>query len=103
MCSAGARTFGNQARQPLILESGLGLVEGHAGESEGRRSLGDRPPLGLHATKHLVLHLDQIVGIEELALDEQRVGDDVHREPRCGFSGVVLDARAGDRHVRDLS
>ena len=65
--------FGNQTGQSLSLKIQLGLIVGRARKSKGGSRLTDRLLLDLHAAQHLVLDLDQVVGIEELVLMEQRV------------------------------
>src|SRR6516165_11232431 len=59
--------------QPLALKIQLGLIVSRARKSKGGSRLTDRLLLDLDAAQHLVLDLDQVVGIEELALLEQRI------------------------------
>ena len=53
----------------------LRLVERGPGEAKGACGMCDGSPVGLHTPDHLVLHLEQVSGIEELRLAEQVVGD----------------------------
>ncbi len=70
-----ARPSGDQPRQPLIFEGRLSLVESGPREAEGRSRLRDRLSVDPHSAEHLVLDLDQVAGIEELAGLKPFVGD----------------------------
>ncbi|SRR5579883_1144482 len=72
---AWAAFLRQQTREPGILERGLSLVERWPGESESSRSLADRRLFDLDQSKHLVLDLQQIVGVEELVRPEGLVDD----------------------------
>jgi hypothetical protein len=74
---AGMRSglVGNQASQAPLLECLLGLVERRAREPTGLGGLADRSLVDIDQSQHLVLDLQQVVGIEELAAREQRVRD----------------------------
>ena len=65
----------NQSSQPILLESGLSLIERGPRQSGFVRRQVDRGLFGLYPPQHLVLDLDQIVGIEETAVLEQCGGD----------------------------
>jgi hypothetical protein len=67
------RTLGNQSRQAFPLESGEYLVVGHTRKTEVACRLGHRLPLHAHPAEHLVLHLDQVLGIEESVFLEQPI------------------------------
>ena len=76
----------HQAGQAGLPESILGLVEGGAGEAEGRTALTHLLTLLSNPTEHLVLHLNEIVGIEEgIARGKGRIA---HRLGP-GIEGVV--------------
>ena len=64
-----------QAGQAPSLEGGLGLIEGRAGETEGGRCLTHRLVFDPRLAQHLVLHLQQVPRVEEIAVLEQGVGD----------------------------
>lgn len=64
-----------QTGKPGILKRGLSLVERHPGESESPRGVADRRFFDLGQSKHLVLDLQQIVGVEELVCPESLVND----------------------------
>src|SRR5215203_246705 len=53
----------------------LGLIERRARQSESRSSFGDRCLVDLYTAKHLVLDLNQVLRIEEVAGLEERVRD----------------------------
>jgi len=67
----GAARLGQQARQALAPERRFGLVERRARHTEERGGLGFGGVLDPHMAQHLVLGLDQIAGIEEIARAEQ--------------------------------
>lgn len=64
-----------QTGEPGALKRGLSLVERWPGESENPRGLTDGRLFDLDQPKHLVLDLQQIVGIEELVRPEGLVDD----------------------------
>ncbi|OGA47547.1 MAG: hypothetical protein A3G25_17190 [Betaproteobacteria bacterium RIFCSPLOWO2_12_FULL_63_13] len=53
----------------------MGLVERRPGEAKYLGRFAHRPLLDADHAQHFVLHLKQVVGIEELAAPKQRVGD----------------------------
>jgi hypothetical protein len=63
----------NQAGQPGLLEGGLRMIERGAREPEGLRRLRNRMVVDLDLPEHLVLHLDHVVGVEEVAVLKQRM------------------------------
>ena len=63
--TSGPPLLRKQAGEPMLRKSRLGLIEGGAGNTKERGSLCLLRPLDAHLTKHLVLHLDQVAGIEE--------------------------------------
>lgn len=65
----------NQSREALLRNRLLGLIERRARQSERRCSFGHGRFVDLDAAKHLVLDLQQIVGVEEVSCLEQRLGD----------------------------
>ena len=73
VCSPRPTLFGKQPAQPLVLEIQRGLVIGGARKAERSSRLTDGLLLDLDAAQHFVLDLDQVVGIEEVALVEQRI------------------------------
>src|SRR6202521_1369713 len=68
----GAARFGQQPRYALAQERRFGLVERRARHAEQDGGLYLRGPIDTEVAQHLVLGLDQIAGIEELARLEQR-------------------------------
>jgi len=69
----GPRLPGIKPAKAVSLEVGLRLVEGRARYAETRRRIGDGMRFRSDAPEHLVLHLDQISRVEELAVDERWV------------------------------
>jgi len=53
----------------------VGLVIGGAGKTKGLGALADREVVDPDPAQHLVLDLNQIVGIEEIGVPEEFVGD----------------------------
>jgi hypothetical protein len=72
--TAGAGSLRDQARQAGAEEERLGLIEDGTGEPERLRHLGDGGPLDANAAKHLVLDLNEVARVKELAAEEQEVG-----------------------------
>jgi len=64
-----------QAEHPVLLKCRLRLVEGGARESESMRSFADGLLIHVNLAEHLVLDLQEVVGIEEIAVLKQRVSD----------------------------
>ena len=59
----------------MVLEVLLSLIDGGPREAELPGGLRDRPAVDLDGAKGLVFELNQVVGIEEGVLPEQRVAD----------------------------
>jgi len=59
------RPLRQQPRQARLLERRLGLIEGRAREAEAGTGLAHSLPILASPPQHLVLDLDQIVGVEE--------------------------------------
>ena len=64
-----------QAEYAVPLKRRLSLIERWTREAEGLRGLADRTPVDVNLAQHLVLDLQQVVGIEEVAVVKQRMGD----------------------------
>jgi len=64
-----------QAEHTVLLKCRLRLVEGGARESESVRSFADGLLIHVNLAEHLVLDLQQVVGIEEIAVLKQRVSN----------------------------
>ena len=64
-----------QAKHPVLLKCRLRLVEGGAGESESVRGFADGLLIHVNLAEHLVLDLQKVVGVEEIAVLKQRVSD----------------------------
>ena len=66
--------FGRQqANQTAAIEIFFDLVKRWPRYTEQLGGLGDRLPLGSHASKHLVSNLDQIARVEEITADKSRI------------------------------
>jgi hypothetical protein len=61
---------GQKARQAGTIKVGLGLVESRPGDAEEQGTVGDRQTFATHPSQHLVFHLNQIPGIEEVTAGE---------------------------------
>jgi hypothetical protein len=85
---AASRTAlpGQQSGQATLLESEFGLIERRPRETKLLGRLGNRPLVHTDLSQHLVFYLDQVVGIEELAVLKQRMGHIL----RAGVEGSVL-------------
>lgn len=66
---------GNQPYQALLRNRLLGLIEHRPRKPEGRGCFGHGSVVDLHTTQHLVLDLQQVLRIEEVARLEQRIRD----------------------------
>src|SRR6516225_6985640 len=66
---------GKQAEDSVLLERRLRLVERWARESERARRFADGFSIHVNLAQHLVLDLQQVVGIEEIAVLEQGMTD----------------------------
>ena len=99
--SPGAPFPGQQTWKPPTFERLLGLVEDRPGEAEGRNRRRDCRRLYPHASQHLVLHLHQVVGVEEgTAVKEcigHRLGMGVERPFR--LQGLLPTLAGSSRHV----
>src|SRR5215472_7420608 len=69
----GTPLVGQQSGQAALRETHLRLVKRRPGEAKLARGLRNRPLLHADLAQHLVLDLQQIVGIEEVAGLEERV------------------------------
>lgn len=65
----------NQAEESFLLKGCLRLIKRRARKSEGVGGLADGSFVDVNLAQHLVLDLHEIVGIEEVAVLEQRIGD----------------------------
>jgi hypothetical protein len=70
-----ATRAGQQAGEAVALEGGLSLVVGGARHAEQRSRLGLVDAVLAGVAKHLVLHLHEVVGIEEARAMEPRGAD----------------------------
>jgi len=73
--SVRATLAGNQSRKALLRNRTLGLIEDRPRHSERRGRFGDGSFVDLDTAEHLVLHLQQVVRIEEVGRLEQGIGD----------------------------
>src|SRR6516162_5482983 len=71
----GSTLVWHKTCQTALFEGRLSLIERWPRETKCWCRLGNRPAFFLYAAKHLVLDLNQIPRIEELAGFEQLVGD----------------------------
>src|SRR5450759_2977900 len=86
------RSLRDQARQPLRLEDGLGLIKRRPREAEVGGCLSDRLAILVDPSQHLVLDLDQVTGVEEvIAGGEGRVA----YRPRSRIESVMAAQRGG--------
>lgn len=70
----GTRPPWQQTVQPSPLKGRVGEIESLSAEAEASCSFGHRQPVHMMAAQHLVLDLDQVVGIEERrVLAEKRI------------------------------
>src|SRR5262249_58556461 len=63
----GAPLVGQQSGQAALLEAHLRLVKRRPGEAKFARGFRNRPLFHADLAQHLVLDLQQVVGIEEVA------------------------------------
>jgi len=68
VCTAGAAPFGDETRNALGVEDGLGGIEGLAAGAEAAGHVGDWPIVHAMAAQHFIFDLNNVVGIEELAV-----------------------------------
>jgi len=73
--SVRATLAGNQSRKALLRNRTLGLIEGRPRQPERRGRFGDGSFVDLYTAEHLVLHLQQVLRIEEVGRLEQGIGD----------------------------
>ena len=71
----GSALVRHKTTQAALFEGRLGLIERWSRETKCGGRLGNRTAFFLHTAKHLVLDLNEIPHIEELARFEQLVGD----------------------------
>ena len=64
-----------QAEESVLLKGCLRLIERWTGKPEGACGLADGVFVDLNLAQHLVLDLQQVFGIEEVAVLEQRISD----------------------------
>ena len=64
-----------QAEESVLLKGCLRLIERGARKPAGVCGLADRALVDVNLAQHLVLDLDQVVGIEEAAVLKQRIGN----------------------------
>ena len=88
-------TLGHQARDPLRLERGRGLVERLAADPEARGNLRHRPSIDPVAAHHLVLDLDAVARVEERMAPKGVVADGlgVRVQGSCLAQGLRLGVR----------
>ena len=73
--SVRATLAGNQSRKALLRNRTLGLIERRPRQPERRSRFGDGSFVDLYTAEHLVLHLQQVLRIEEVGRLEQGIGD----------------------------
>src|SRR5579863_1552941 len=73
VAAARSALFWKQARQAGLLKRGPGLIERRPGESKGFRRRTDGLLVDSDLTEHLVLDLDQVLRVEEIAVLKQLV------------------------------
>ena len=93
-----------QARQALASKHGLSDVEDRSREAERSGRFDDRACCDLHAAQHLVLDLEQVVGIEEGVAAEQRIDDRIWMRMDCarhsqGLKALCAATRGARAHV----
>ena len=85
MAAARPRLLAHQTGQSALRKGGLGLIEGGSGEAKCLGCLANRSLIDTDQAEHFVFHLQQIAGIEELAVPKQRMEDDVGAWIKCGL------------------
>lgn len=68
----GPTLLRNEPCQTIASKRGLGLIEGRPGNAEQRCSVGLRCAVDADMAQHLVLDLNQVAGVEEVARLEPR-------------------------------
>ena len=88
--AARPAALGNESLQPVLAEGPIGAHAGRDRRPEPRRGFleGNAP---CRASNHLVAHLQQVARIEECAVAEQRIGDQV----RTWIEGAGLTQAVG--------
>lgn len=66
--ASGSSWTRQQSRNPLLLEGLIRDIECLSADTKSCGHAADRPPLDAVATKHFVLHLHAVAGIEEFVL-----------------------------------
>lgn len=79
-----------QAEQPVLLKGCLRLIERRTGKPEGVGGLADGVFVDVNLAQHLVLDLDQIGGIEEVAAVEQGKGDSLRMRVESALAAKRL-------------
>src|SRR5438094_6986877 len=87
----GSTLAWHKACQAAFFEGRLGLIERWSRETKCGCRLGNWTAFFLHTAKHLVLDLNQIPHIEELAGFEQLVGDIVWTRVECSLLAESLE------------
>jgi len=75
MAAFWAPLVGQQSRQAALFEGELRLVKRGPGEAELPSRLRNGLAVDSHVSEHFIFHLDQVVGIEEVTVLEERMGD----------------------------
>jgi hypothetical protein len=86
VCPSGTSFLRQQPHKTVLLKRALRFIKRRPGETELGGSLGNAPSLYRHLAQHLVLHLHQIVGVEEIVCAEQIVAD----APRARIEAAML-------------
>src|SRR5262249_51744353 len=87
----GSTLVRHQTSQAALVEGRLSLIERWSRETKCGCRLGNRTAFFLHTAKHLVLDLNEIPHIEELAGFEQLVGDIVWTRVECSLLAESLE------------
>ena len=75
MGAVRSRLLRDQSSEAIPFECGLGLIERRPRQPGFVSGAADRDLFGFDSSQHLVLDLDQVVGIEEAAVLKQSGGD----------------------------
>src|SRR5580704_9846653 len=92
---------GNQPRQPSFLERRLRLIERGPGKTKLVGRLRNRVVVDMDLPEHLVLHLVQVVGIEEVAVLKQGMEYILRTKVEGAVSpqgGLLVRIRLAPRH-----
>lgn len=79
-----------QAEESVLLKGCLRLIERWTGKPEGVRGLADGVFVDMNLAQHLVLDLHQVVGIEEVAVLEQRISDSLRMRVESAMAAKRL-------------